>query len=239
MLRSVFSSALMLGVVLVTSSLVVADPITVPNASFESPGVANSPYYTGLPTNAEPATGDWGWSGYFAAVVYNNGNYTSVLTNADGNQFCAIDYSATRSTSVSQDLSAVFEAGKSYTLTVGIANRSDVPGNSGDQMDVRLFWRSLDGSAYGVLGTATATKSELSTTALKDYSVVVPTLQNGNAAIGNTIGIWLQTTTASASSSWSIDKVRLDAASVPEPCGLYLLANSAIGLLAYAWRKRR
>lgn len=237
MLRPIFSRVCTI-VVLASCSLAVADTITVPNASFESPGVSGSPYYAALPINAEPATGDWGWSGNFAGVVYNNGNYTSTLTNADGYQFGALDYSATLGSSLSQDLNATYQMGKSYKLTVGIANRSDIPGNSGDQMDIRMFWRSLDGSAYGVLGTTTATKSELSTTLLKDYSVVVPTIQNGDAAVGNIIGIWLQTTTASASGSWSLDNVRLEMTSVPEPASLVLILTAMIGLAWYARRRQ-
>lgn len=215
-----------------TCALAMADAIAVPNYSFESPDVSGSPYYSCF-ANSQPSVGDWGCSPQGGGALRNNGNYSDVLTNAVGNQVAFLEANG----EISQDLAARYEVGKSYKLTMAVAGRSDAPGTGTDQMEMRLFWRALDGSTYGVIGSTTITRSELSTTTMKEYSVTIPAVQPNDPSVGNTIGIWLVGTQAAGRVCWSLDDVRI--VSIPEPTTCILLCTGLVGLLAYAWRKRR
>lgn len=210
---------------------VFAESIVVENASFEEP-ILGDPWYT---PSGLPADGAWKNSGSFAGI-FVNGHFSDTLTNANGNQMAFMDTAT--GAQVWQDLSAVYEVGKSYTLSVGVAGRSDVPGNSVDELSLRLFYRDKTNPdvAYPIAQTPVA-RGGLSTTMLTYYTVTVPTVQASDDYSGQAIGIWFFNTVKGANpGSFTLDNVSVLA--VPEPCAIALLASGTLGLVCCAWRKR-
>ena len=66
-------------------------------------------------------------------------------------------------------------------------------GNSSDQMQLLLYWNN--GGTITPIGTPqTITFGNLSTSAMTDYSVSIPTVQGSNPYQGQAIGIEIQTT---------------------------------------------
>ena len=63
---------------------------------------------------------------------------------------------------------------------------------------------------------------------------ILKTVQSDGPIVGNNlyVGVIIGTGTYA-------DNVRLDISEVPEPSTLVLLASGLVGLLAYAWRKRK
>jgi hypothetical protein len=222
-------------------------PIDVQNASFETPDASGSPYYASLPGqgNWPPVMGGgWRWNGMGAYAINKNilnSMTIDIPSNLDGNQFCQLNYDpGSVGVSLVQDLAAIYEVGKRYRLTVGVAKRSDQAGQPTDQLDLRMAWRSGTESV-DVLNTTVVTKGDVSTSALTYYNVDVPVIQAGDIAVGKTIEFGIVTTTMSGSGGavWTIDNVSLASEYVPEPSSIVLTASAVLGLLAYAWRKRR
>jgi hypothetical protein len=235
--------ACVVGVVAVILSVtaVEATVISVGNSSFESPNVSASPYAAGFPvlTPGTLSYDAWGTESANDGVVLN-GHYDRAFTNLTGAQCGWMDVGSWQSYVAYQDLtSATYEVGKAYTLKVGIG-RLPTEQNMDAQMDIALFAR-LDATSNAVAGTTTVRYGDLSATQLTDYTVSVPTVQSTDAWAGKPISIWLHSQTFNGSingSCWNFDNVRLSSIT-PEPSTLVLLVTGLLGLLAYAWRKRR
>jgi hypothetical protein len=234
MLRKMGIGMCVMGAIAVclSASTVHATLISVSNYSFESPSLTASPYYNYRAVSSDPSYGDWSSS---TAVVGSNGTvnklYGSTRTFAgmDGDQTCWADTGGPNG--IFQDLSgATYEVGKSYKLTVGIAALND-----GATANISLFARN--GATIITAGTTGAGAPSLSSTAMTDYVVTVPTVQSTDAWAGKNIAISLKT--GVGGTCWFFDNVRLESTATPEPGTLVLLASGLIGLLAYAWRKRR
>ena len=54
--------------------------------------------------------------------------------------------------------------------------------------------------------------------------------------VGNSFSLWLW---AGTGNPVYVDNIRVEASAIPEPSTLFMAATGVIGLLAYAWRKRR
>jgi hypothetical protein len=217
-----------------------ADVITVPNGSFESPVAVGPNYFAMLTEGTGPSVGDWASSAaHLSGVFKNTGMYGNVITNAVGNQVAFQDGFSGAQTW--QDLTATYTAGNAYTLTVGVAGRSDIaqPTNP-EQMEVRLFYRDAETKAVTV-AYQTVNYTDLSTSAFTDYTVSLPAVSGSDAWAGKTIGIQFYCTWSDPLSSqyFSLDNVRLSSAAVPEPASMAIIVTGLAGLLAYAWRKRK
>ena len=228
-----------------------AQPITVPNFSFESPGTPfASPSVASWQKNAEPAFYGpaFGSSGFtwdqLAGVFFDSNPYA----NHDGSQVGYIlsvpqvalfqDYT----TSPTHDFNATYNVGMSYNLTLGVFAK---PGMApGATLDLSLYYLDASNDKVTVGSTAITYSSAAfpitPTLSLIDYSVNVPTVQAGDAWAGQHIGIEIasgisidQTTFV----NWDFDNVRLTAA--PEPATLSLAALGFAGLLTGRARSRR
>jgi hypothetical protein len=106
-----------------------------------------------------------------------------------------------------------WEAGRTYTLTVGAFLRGDNPPGSGRAMDVRLFYRTAEGAEANLLGSRTLTvgTDALSTSELTDYTVSW-TVASGAPEVGKPIGIWFTTMAggSGATGDWGFDNLRLE-----------------------------
>lgn len=195
-----------------------AASIPVPNASFESPDVTGiAPYYEQFPTAFR--IGNWVRYGGFHAVV-EAGRYGVSPTGLDGTQFGNV--TGELGGGLFQDLAPYdgsggaeryWEAGRTYTLTVGAFLRGDNPPGPGRAMDVRLFYRTAEGAEANLLGSRTLTvgTDALSTSELTDYTVSW-TVASGAPEVGKPIGIWFTTMAggSGATGDWGFDNLRLE-----------------------------
>jgi hypothetical protein len=226
-----------------------AQPITVPNYSFESPVTAYVDInVASWQKNPQPDFYS-AFSGYGIDWLQTAGAFTGVpYINHDGNQAGYIlavpqvalfqDYS----TSPTHDFSATYDVGKAYSLTVGVYGSARL--FEGSTLDLSLYY--LDGSGNHVTVRSTAvtyTAAAFPTTAplsLVDFSVYVPTVQAGDAWAGQHIGIELESAIPLGLTSfgnWDFDNVRLSA--VPEPGSATLLTLGFGALVACRFPRRR
>lgn len=225
-----------------------AQPITIPNFSFESPATTfvdpriDHWQKTPQPGWYDPVTfGGYTWDqtmGLFMNVPPGDARH---IPNCDGAQAIYLfaipgvglfqDYNSTdwRGGSPSHAFDAVFQPGLSYKLTVGV-----MPGNGlleGASLRLGLYY--LDNAqmpqpvaATDILYTAAAFPG---TPWLTDFEVNVPTVLASDAWAGRHLGIEI-VSTSMGGTFWDVDNVRLTA--VPEPGVLSLLALGAAPLLS-------
>lgn len=245
---------------LTLGSTLQAQPLFVPNHSFESPNAPMvDPYATTLVGSwqkpAKPA--------YFTAVENTYGVYWEQTTglffapgvygNMNGMQAAFImswpqagifqDYDTQDYNDAvpSHDFDAKFEIGKSYTFTLGVYGKgySGFPMTEGSMLGLSLYYR--DGANQITVGVptivtySTALFPNVGALNLIDYSVSIPTVGAGDAWAGQNIGLKIESVYGVGDGYWDIDNVRLTA--VPEPTTLGLLALS--GVLALRLRQRR
>ena len=231
-----------------------AQPITVPNYSFESqlaPNVypyvntsvdswqkAAEPAYYG-PAIGTPFGIPWeGTAGVFLDVnpyVNHVGAQAGYILG-----FPQVTLFQDFNSSPTHDFNTTFDVGKAYNLTIGVFGKSTLA--PGSTLELSLYYLdgvgnhvSVDSTTISYSSAAFPTTSPLR---LVDYQVNVPTVQAGDAWAGQHIGIELLSTTPlelSTGGNWDFDNVRLTA--VPEPGSAMLLALGAGGMLL--WRRAR
>lgn len=255
---SLVASALFAGIGSVT--LLNAQPINVPNESFESPGApmtspyvifdvdswqkaARPDYYIAV----EQATGIlWNQT---AAIFFGPGAYG----NMDGIQAAYLfsfpqvslfqDYETMdyNDAAPSHDFDASFEVGKSYSLTVGVFGKG-FAGNmtEGSMLGLSLYYR--DGVNMITVGTPTVVTYSASTFVnsgalnLIDFQVNTAEVQAGDPWAGQKIGIKIESIYGMGDGYWDVDNVRLVA--VPEPTLAALLGTGSLILAAFRARRR-
>ena len=255
-----FALALGLTGIVSSSGILQAQPIAIPNGSFESPStpfVSNN--FDSWQKSARPAYFDfveqtYGYTWNQMSGIFNgtstNGN---VYGNLQGSQAAYLfsfpqvgllqDYSTMdyNDASPSHDFDETFGVGKSYTLTLGVFGKG-FSGNmtEGSMLGLSLYYR--DGANMVTVGAPTvitytaAGFLNVGSLNLQDFSVNIPTVQAGDAWAGQNIGIKIETIYGTGDGYWDIDNVRLTA--VPEPGSLGLIAVGGL-LLALRSRNRR
>ena len=218
--------------------------IPVPNGSFESPTPPSGfPVSIQIDDWQKPAQPGWydpstsgiGWdqlSGVFPNTPAGSADH---IVNVDGNQ--AAYLFALPEVALFQELTATYEAGMAYELTVGILGTGGMTEPS--SFALSLYYRD---DAEQPVSIAT-TPIEFSPAAfpdanrLVDYRVNLVEVQMDDDWAGREIGIRLSSTFGSGAGYWDLDQVRLVA--VPEPTGLSLLALGLGGLAFKRWYARR
>ena len=170
-----------------------AGPIAVPNGSFELPATAG----------ADVEADQWNDPGGTTGVFANAAGYGNLLSGVDGLQMAFLNTGPGNQFNI--DLAETFAAGLSYTLTVGIAARSDTPGSANDQLGIRLYY---DGNVANTVGETAVTYGQLSNTATQDFSLALPIVSTADAWSGRPIGIQL-VSIAGVGGDWTLDDVRL------------------------------
>ena len=235
-------------ILIAAAATATAQNILVPNASFESPtpppGFPATPQIdnwqkSAVPPGFDPAFfGGLTWdqlSGIFPNTPSGQPNH---INNVLGDQAAYVF--SVPGVGLFQDLTANVEAGKGYQLTLGIVGAGGIlPGSS---FTVSLYYRDA-GNAPVTLGLTTIQYSAAafpSGSDLVDFSVTVPGISAGNAAVGRPLGVDLTTTTTTGGGYWDFDNVRLTAIpAAPEPGPLALTALGLVGWITARQCQRR
>jgi hypothetical protein len=265
--RHLLAAALGLAVLLAGAGPARAGNLYVPNYSFESPDIGtNSPYAAPvLDSWQESPQPDWydpadfedtPWMEYagtfynvpnFTNIVFTNGAWItnsvdSYIYNCAGVQ--AAYLFAIPQVAISQVLNATFNAGKAYTLTVGlIGGGGDMA--VGSTLQLSLYY--LDGSGDMVtVGAATVTNTPGNFPGdanFVDFAVQVPGVNASDPWAGQNIGIQLLATPdpydpMQWGGYWDADNVRLvetTALNLVNPAmtggGLHLTVQSEPGVV--------
>jgi hypothetical protein len=222
--------AAMAGLIMAGPGRVCAGNIYVPNYSFELPNIGtNSPYAapvleswqeTPPPVWYDPA--DFGgspWS-YLVGTFYNLPNYTnSVGTNTTFISNCQGAQAAflfgVPQAGIGQQLSASYNVGKCYTMTVGVVGGGGgMPESS--TLDLIFFYVDAQGNT-NVIADTTVTNTAPnfpSATNLVDFRVELPGVQTADLWAGKRIGIEILATPDLQNPDawggyWDVDHVRL------------------------------
>ena len=249
------SAALGLVCILSTSGILQAQPIFVPNHSFESQSAEGYPfganpsvdswqkiaepgYYTPVFGNSVPPW--YATAGAFVGTAPNSPNpYANLLGTQAGYilAFPQVTLFQDYDSSPTHDFDATFEVGKSFSLTIGLFGKNLLA--TGSTFELSLYYRdNLNNKVTVGATTATYNAANFPVTPilnLIDYSVNIPTVQAGDAWAGKHIGIQLESTVPlelTSGRNWDFDNVRLTA--VPEPSAIAMLTLGFGGLLMRA-----
>ena len=217
--------------VLASGGLSSAQPITVPNFSFESQSGAGQPFGVNILVDSweKPPRPD-----YFSAIETNFGIFwvqtagVFVDNNPYGNRvgtqaafllsFPQValfqDYNTLdwNDTSPTHDFNAIYAPGKSYKLTVGVNGKNMTEGS---QLTLSLYYRDAQDNMVTVASTTiTYTAAAFPTTPplnLHDFEVNVPMVRGRDGWARKHIGIKIESTFGTGDGYWDIDNVRLEA----------------------------
>lgn len=216
-----------------------ADPVSVNNAGFETP-VLDDGCFT-FDNNAEWLI--WSDNGSAGGIInpnsdiYANATVGTALGGDGANMLSLMNTTSANSAGdvvAFQDLGDTFQAGKTYTLTVAVGKRfSGLAPMDTFHLDIRT-------SSNTLLAQYVGTISDLTSGRFVDRSISY-TVNSDDSMIGSGIRIMLGAANAANTCQQvqDFDNVRLVSGAVPEPSVLVLAASGLIGLLAYAWRKRK
>jgi hypothetical protein len=203
-----------------------AEPIAIPNGSFESPAVPfASPFVDAWQQSPLVDTNDLSTevTGLFINQPPSDPTH---IDNCDGSQ-CAFlfalpqtalfqDYDSVDYTSVpTHAFNAVFEPGKGYALTVAVLGGTNlsIPMQEGTTLELSLYYRDSGGNKVTVAATSVTNSGAVFTngTHFVDYQVYVPTVLATDPWAGKHIGVQMLSTVAFElmGGYWDIDNVRL------------------------------
>ncbi|MEI9894981.1 MAG: PEP-CTERM sorting domain-containing protein [Chthoniobacter sp.] len=164
---------------------------------------------------------------------------TDHVTNLDGNQSAYLF--SDQGVGIYQTLSATYQLGQSYHLTVGIIGQGGgMP--DGATIQIQLYYLTPDNTMV-TLASTTATENATNFpdhTTMFDYSADVSTVGLFDVWLGRPIGIEIispETGAAFLGGYWDVDDVRLTSA--PEPASAALLAIGGLALLGRRPRRCR
>lgn len=203
-----------------------AATIAVPNASFESPPTSFvSIYVDSWQQTPQPDLGD---ESTWQTGVFSNS--PPPIDNCDGNQAAFLLVDTNHEVALFQDydstdyanptpthaFNATFEAGKSYTLTVGVIGGGGGM-NEGATLDLSLYYRDALSNIVTVAATNIAYTASLfpSHTHLVDFQALVPTIRASDPWSGRHIGIQLLAEPDPQGGYWDVDNVRLSSTVAP------------------------
>ena len=206
--------------------------INVPNASFESPSASSSPYYVQYPFDDAATVGNWLGYGFGATVQAGGPNaYNVSPTGIVGSQFGDVGpassglFQDTAPYDGSGDTNLYWQAGYTYTLTVGFFSRGDSPVAASDELQMKLFYRTSRSGGPNLLGNLHIVGSGVNTSSLTDKTLTV-TVSAGDASVGYPIGVWFDEVASSGGGQWGIDNIRLTKAPAVAPLtGGLILTN--------------
>ncbi|MHC4856141.1 MAG: hypothetical protein ACYS72_07025 [Planctomycetota bacterium] len=186
------------------TAFVQAGSIPVANNSFEDPVVPFAEPY------ALPDVNDWieldmdplGYS-------QNTGVFLNVtsIANTDGGQLAFLG--GEKGNALLQDLSAVYQVGKSYKLTAGVCVSAQFPPYDPNGLQFAFYYQeSNDPNRIDIVSATTLGPSSFTSTTLEDNSIYLSTVQADDAWAGKAIGIAIRAT-GPMGGYWDVDNVRV------------------------------
>ena len=207
-----------------------ADSVTVPNSSFENPTtVYADPNITSWTKSSQPfwwdaeSYGDWNnLSGVFLNTAPGAGDHIDNMTGTQAAFMLAVP-----TVGLTQDLSATFEAGKSFDITVGIIGGGGGMA-AGATFEIGLYY--MNGGNMTMIATNDitfdgTTNVFANTNHFVDFTAHLSGVQAGDAWAGKNIGVALTSVYAPPDTGgyWDVDNVRVTATTVPEPSSWALI----------------
>ena len=208
-----------------------ADSIPVANHSFESPVVppgSNPPAY--------PVISDWIELDRDGEFSTNTGVFTNVteINYADADQLGFLG--SEESNALLQNLTASYQVGKSYKMTVGVCVSGQyLPDDPNGLHLVFYYTEAGDPNAIDIVFEETPSPSTFTSIALEDCSVYLPTVEAGDVWAGKTIGIAIRAS-GPAGGFWDLDNVRVvEFPLVPEFTGDSFVNLADFAMIASDW----
>jgi hypothetical protein len=202
---------------LIVSMAVAAEPIDVPNASFESPAVVRDEQN---PFGALPWIDDWDETAigpedemHQDTGVFLNTDPLDIthIFNPDLDRLAFI--SSLTGNDLRQELTAVFTAGRHYRLTVGMCKSLYLPVGDDEKFEVALFY--VNNGVEHVVASEVITGVEVGSNLLVDVSAVTHTVKATDAGAGWPISVLLRPAlddpdNTAGEGMWDADHVRVE-----------------------------
>lgn len=253
MKRYCFQIGLVLAVALLVGGTAQAASVSITNPSFETPVLENAgveplaagwTYWTsdgGLNAGGAVTANPTGYDGEDADITYGfmgaSGNGTPA--GADGPNVFWEYVNPSQYSLLQQVLNTTVQAGGTYTFTAAVGM---IPSGEDCGVQLILSTEGVPGSLTGLLGYATFTSAQMTSAEFVDLTYTfTPTAQQVADFGGQKVMIAVCAYPGTAGGGRiAFDNVRMETQGVvPEPGTLVLLASGLMGLLAYAWRKRK
>lgn len=180
--------------------------LTVENPSFESPQVDPTAF------QALPFVDQWIETDNDADYSSNTGvfpnpdpNAMGHLAHADANQLAFLG--SEQGNGLAQILSAQYQPGYAYSLTVGMGISGLFPPSELNGLDLVFFY--VDGNEPVDIGVQSVPVTGMSSSELVDVSLTLPVVQADHAWAGQAVGIAIRAT-GPAAGFWDLDHVRVE-----------------------------
>jgi hypothetical protein len=228
--RNPLAVAIGLAALHLLAGTLLAANLYVPNSSFESQATPFAdPRIDSWQKAPQPATFDTNIFGAWdnLAGVFLNPASTNAdhIDNCEGSQLAYLfsypqvaifqDYNSTDWSNgpPTHAFDVRFEAGKSYTLTVGLTSSSQEPLTPGATIQLSLYYRDGSNNMATVAATTVTYDTNVFTnlTHLLDFQVNVPVVHTADPWTGQNMGIQFESTVAPdlLGGVWDLDNVRL------------------------------
>lgn len=201
---------------LLYSATTVADPIAIPNFSFENPPVTRD----GLnPFGALPYIQDWDETrvGLADELDQDTGNF--INTNPDQPDHItnlhlvrAAFVSSLTGNTVRQELSQDYLVDRVYSFTIAVGKSYTFPAGDTEQLEVALFY--FDRGTERIIASTLVSGVEVSATEVTDFTVTSAIVEAGDLWTGQPIGVLVRPSTTDPDDEegegfWNLDYARL------------------------------
>lgn len=198
----------------------VADPIPIPNFSFELPAVTRD---IQNPFGALPFIADWDETdvGLADELNQNTGVFLNTavgepdhITNAEQKQLAFL--SSLTGNAVRQELADTYIPDRSYTFTVGVAKSNNFHGfpvGDTEQLEIALFY--FNHNVEQIVASTFVSGSQVNSNSLIDVTLISPVVAVGDAWAGKQIGVLVRPSITDPDEDdgegfWDVDNARLD-----------------------------
>jgi len=218
--------AKLLSLLLLFPVMATAEPIVIPNFSFEKPPVTRD----GLnPFGALPFIDEWDETnvGLLDEWDQDTGNFINTdagepdhITNLD--LLRAAFVSSLTGNAIRQDLPHAYLPGRSYRFTIAVGKSFTFPVGDTEQLEIALFY--FDPRVEEIVASTFVSGAMVNSTTVTDFSVTSAIVEEGDAWAGRPIGILVRPYTLDPDDDtgegfWNLDYARLDELTPPNADG--------------------